>query len=249
MIKTIIIDDEPLARKRLRTLLEDFSDKIALIAEASNGKDALALMERLHPDLIFLDIEMPAMNGFEMLRQLKTKPAVVFITAYDQFAIKAFEENALDYLMKPVEKDRLCKTIVRVEQDLHASFDIIQRFLEGALIKPKKEISSISIKVGDRIIFIKTADIVFIVAEEKYVFLYDTKGNKHLTDYTLQRLEEKLPNDFLRIHRGSIINRHYIKEIRKGFNGSFTFVMANPEASRLKSSRGYQEAIRMQLDL
>lgn len=247
MWKTIIIDDEQLARQRIKRLLKEYSE-LTIIAEAENGAEGLALIEQNQPDLIFLDIEMPILNGFEMLAKLKHQPKVVFTTAYDQYAIKAFEEGSIDYLLKPIELERLDKTIKKLKQTNLAS---AQLSLEELIrqINGKKEIKTLTVKLGDKILLIKLSDIVNIQAEDKYVFLHTIDGKKHLTDFTLSVLEEKLPEDFIRIHRSDIINTNYIKEIRKGFNGSLTFILNNQTETRVSSSRSNSEALRIKFDI
>ncbi|RZL31406.1 MAG: response regulator, partial [Pedobacter sp.] len=225
MWKTLIIDDEQLARQRIKRLLKNY-DEIEIIGEAENGEQGLALVESLKPGLIFLDIEMPVLNGFEMLAKLKHQPKIVFTTAYDQYAIKAFEEGSIDYLLKPIEIERLDKTIKKIKQ---SSFSPTQIPLEDLIkqIHGKKTLKTLTIKLGDKILLIKISDIVHIQAEDKYIFLHTTDGKKHLTDFTLSVLETKLPEEFIRIHRSDIINTDYIKEIRKGFNGALVFVLNN----------------------
>lgn len=246
--KTIIIDDEQLARLRLIRLLKSY-DHIDIIGEAVNGQDGFEKIEKLQPDLIFLDIEMPVLNGFEMLGRLTHQPKVVFTTAYDQYAIKAFEEDSIDYLLKPVEPERLEKTIKRLDQKQHDSAGYLP--LETLLkqLHLKKEIKTLTVKIGDKILLVKLDTILYINAEEKYVFLHTTDGKKHLTDFTINSLEEKLPDAFVRIHRGHIINSEYIKEIRKGFNGALVFVMINAENTRLTSSRSNAEMLRERFNL
>ena len=246
--KTIIIDDEPLARQRLKRLLQLF-ECIDVIAEAANGKEGLELINALHPDLIFLDIEMPLLNGFEMLSQLSEQPLVVFTTAYDQYAIKAFEENSIDYLLKPIEKERLEKTIHKLqtaELKHQANSQFVQLLQQLNL---KKEIRTLTVKTGDKILLIKLQDIFHIEAEEKYVFLRTADGNNHLTDFTITSLEERLPDNFVRIHRRSIINANRIKEIHRSFNGVFVFLMDDLETSRVCSSRGYGEELRQRFEI
>ncbi len=245
----LIIDDEPLARQRLRQLLVSYP-AIHVAGEASNGEEGLALIETVKPDLLFLDIEMPLQNGFEMLRQLKQQPRVVFVTAYDQYALQAFEENAIDYLLKPIEADRLKKTIQKVTQTdgSNTRFPDIQLLLER-LNPPKKFASSLTVKLGDRILLIKTTDIVAADAEDKYVVLHTRDGRRHLSDYTLIDLENQLPDNFLRIHRSTLINTDAISEIRKAFNGTYVFVMEAVNHPRFKSSRSHGEAIKTRLGL
>ncbi|SOD14531.1 LytR/AlgR family response regulator transcription factor [Pedobacter xixiisoli] len=244
--KTIIIEDEQLARQRLKRLLNNYSE-IEIIAEAENGAQGLALINKHQPDLIFLDIEMPILNGFEMLAQLtENQPKVVFTTAYDQYAIKAFEEGSIDYLLKPIELERLDKTIAKLKQTNLAKPAIaIEDLLQQ--IKGKPTAKTLTVKLGDRILLIKFEDIVHIQAEDKYVFLHTADGKKHLTDYTLSTLEEKLPEDFLRIHRSDIINTNHITEIRRGFNGALVFVMSNGE--KVTSSRSNSESLRQRFEI
>lgn len=247
MWKTIIIDDEQLARQRIKRLLTQY-DEIEIIAEAVNGAEGLEIIESLKPDLIFLDIEMPVLNGFEMLAKLKHQPKVVFTTAYDQYAIKAFEEGSIDYLLKPIEIERLDKTIKKLKQTnlapTQVPIDELIRKIQG-----KKSIKTLTVKLGDKILLIKLADIVHIQAEDKYVFLHTVDGKKHLTDFTLSTLEEKLPEEFLRIHRSEIINTEYIKEIRKGFNGALIFVLNSVDETRVTSSRSNSEALRLRFGI
>jgi len=245
--KTIIIDDEELARQRLKRLLKVY-DEFDIIDEAANGGEGLELINRLKPDLVFLDIEMPVLNGFEMLAKLAQPPRVVFTTAYDQYAIKAFEEGSIDYLLKPVEKERLEKTVKKLHQFSASPAPLpLQELMRQLQIKTTSK--TLTVKIGDKILLIKLADVVYIEAEDKYVFLHTIDGKKHLTEYTLSALEEKLPEQFLRIHRGAIINTECIREIRKGFNGAFVFVMANAAESRISSGRSYGDELKERLGL
>lgn len=245
--KTIIIDDEELARQRLKRLLKSY-EEFDIIDEAENGAEGLELINKLNPDLIFLDIEMPVLNGFEMLARLKQQPRVVFTTAYDQYAIKAFEEGSIDYLLKPVEKERLEKTVNKLHQFNPAPAQLpLQELMRQLQIKTTSK--TLTVKIGDKILLIKLTDIIYIEAEDKYVFLHTIDGKKHLTEYTLSALEEKLPEQFLRVHRGAIINTDGIKEIRKGFNGAFIFVMNNAAESRISSGRSYGDELKERLGL
>ncbi|TDE11727.1 LytR/AlgR family response regulator transcription factor [Dyadobacter psychrotolerans] len=253
-LKTILIDDEPLALSRLRRLLLKYPETFLIVAEAQNGGEGLIEIDRHRPDLIFLDIEMPLLNGFEMLSKLTRMPLVVFSTAYDQYAIRAFEENSVDYLLKPVENERLLKTIEKLRNITTVSSsngsnpysDNLLKLLEE--MKPKKEIFSLSVKSGDRILLIPLTDITHFEADEKYVFLNTLDGQKYLLNYTLTSLEEKLPNHYLRISRAGIVNSHHIKEIQKHFNGKFTILMRDRKASQLSSGSTYGEVIRHLLD-
>ena len=249
-LKTILIDDEPLALSRLRRLLQKYPDTFHIIGEAQNGVEGLVQINQLQPDLIFLDIEMPLLNGFEMLAKLSRMPMVIFSTAFDQYAVRAFEEKSVDYLLKPVEDERLQKTIEKLRNmtdtvksnGANPYTENLLRLLEE--MKPKKEIFSLSVKSGDRILLIQLTEITHFEAEEKYVFLNTLDGQKYLLNYTLTSLEEKLPDHFLRISRAGIVNSHHIKEIRKHFNGKFTIMMRDRKASQLSSGSTYGDVIR-----
>lgn len=243
LLKTIIIDDEPIGTQRLKRLLEPY-EIFEIKGEAVNGKEGFELIEQVHPDVIFLDIEMPIMNGFEMLKLLIHKPKVVFTTAFDQYAIKAFEENSIDYLLKPIEKDRLDLTVKKLQSSAAFSPDIssIQNLLD--LMKPKRELKTLTVRLGDKIMLVRLDEISYIEAEDKYVFLHCLDGSSHLTDFTMTYLEERLPVEFIRIHRSFIINTDLIKEIRKSFNGSLAFTLNDKEITRLNSSRSYNANLR-----
>ncbi|PWK28513.1 LytTR family two component transcriptional regulator [Arcicella aurantiaca] len=251
MFKTILIDDEKLAISRLERLLGKYTDTFEIIGRANNGAEGLSMVESLRPDLIFLDIEMPVMTGFEMLAHLKHLPLVVFATAYDEYAIKAFEENSIDYLLKPIENERLEKTVQKLnlwksaqENQTKSPFDEnILKMIEA--MRPKKAISSISVKTGNKILLIDLQDISHFEAEDKYVFLVTLDGNKYLTSYTISILSEKLPDtQFLQISRANIINTQKIKEIEKHFNGKYQITMKDKAQSKMISGGTFGDAIK-----
>ena len=256
-LKTILIDDETLATSRLRRLLDKHRDSIEIIGEASNGAEGLTLIESLQPNLIFLDIEMPLLNGFEMLSRLTTMPMVVFATAFDQYAIRAFEENSIDYLLKPIEADRLTRTIQKIRMLVERT-DMVQpvsnpmsesvmRLL--AQMQPKKEIYSISVKTGEKIKLVPLSDIAYFEAEDKYVFLATLDGQKFLTTYTLTTLNEKLPDTFVRISRSVMVNRHKIAEVHRHFDGKFMLAMNDKKGTKLTSGSTYGDAVRQLIEL
>ncbi|GAB3808379.1 LytTR family DNA-binding domain-containing protein [Spirosoma humi] len=256
-LKTILIDDESLAVSRLRRLLDKHRDSIDIIGDAANGAEGLTLIESQQPDLIFLDIEMPLLNGFEMLSRLTTMPMVVFATAFDQYAIRAFEENSIDYLLKPIEAERLARTVQKIRmlvdrQDvsqplLNPMSESVMRLL--AQMQPKKEIYSISVKTGEKIKLVPLSDIAFFEAEDKYVFLATIDGQKFLTTYTLTTLNEKLPDTFIRISRSVMVNRHKIAEVHRHFDGKFLLGMSDKKGTKLTSGSTYSDAVRQLLEL
>ena len=256
-LRTLLIDDESLAISRLRRLLEKHRDTFDVIGDAANGVEGLALIEAQQPDVIFLDIEMPVLNGFEMLSRLTTMPMVVFSTAFDQYAIRAFEENSVDYLLKPIETERLTRTAQKIRalverQDagqlaVNPMTDSVMRLL--AQMQPKKEIYSISVKTGDKIRLVPLSDIAYFEAEDKYVFLATMDGQKFLTTYTLTTLTEKLPDTFVRVSRSITVNRHKIAEVHRHFDGKFILAMTDKKSSRLTTGSTYGEAVRSLLEL
>lgn len=255
-LRTILIDDEALAVSRLRRLLDKHRDTFTIIGEAANGAEGLTLIEAERPDIIFLDIEMPLLNGFDMLSRLTAMPMVIFATAFDQYAIRAFEENSVDYLLKPIEADRLTRTATKIralverneiEPTVNPMTEHVMRLL--AQMQPKKEIYSISVKTGDKIRLIPLSDIAFFEAEDKYVFLATTDGQKFLTTYTLTTLTEKLPDTFVRVSRSVTVNRHKIAEVHRHFDGKFILAMTDKKGTRLTTGSTYSEAVRSMLEL
>ena len=256
-LRTILIDDEPLAISRLRRLLDKHHDTVEVIGEAANGAEGLTLIEAERPDLIFLDIEMPLLNGFEMLARLTTMPMIIFATAFDQYAIRAFEENSIDYLLKPIEADRLARTIQKIKTLAERS-DITHAMVNPmtesvmkllAQMQPKKEIHSISVKTGEKILLIPLSDIAYFEAEDKYVFLATTDGQKFLTTYTLTTLNEKLPDTFVRVSRSAMVNRQKITEIHRHFDGKFMLALGDKKGTKLTSGSTYGEAVRQLMEL
>lgn len=249
--KTILIDDEPLAVSRLKRLLSKFEDVFDVIDTAANGREGLEKIDSQKPDLIFLDIEMPLLNGFEMLEQLDHMPKVIFCTAYDQYAIQAFEENSLDYLLKPVEKERLEKTVDKLrsfeKKDGGLDTESLAKLLSQ--VNQKKTIHSITVKNGDKILFIPLTDISYFHAEDKYVFLNTNDGKQYLTSYTITSLEEKLPDEFVRISRSAIIHSHRITSLEKTFNGKFVINLADLKSTKLESGSSYADNLKRLMEV
>jgi two-component system LytT family response regulator len=248
--RAILIDDEPLALARLQRLLQPYTQEIDIIGQARNGQEGRDMVDALQPDVIFLDIEMPVLTGFEMLAQLAYMPAVVFTTAFDTYAIRAFEENSIDYLLKPIEAERLEITMQKLRDRVQTGKEFSSEIAELlAKIQPTKtkELTSIAVKLGDRILLVRLPDINYFEAEDKYVYLYTQEGKKHLLDYSLTTLEEKLPTYFARISRSVIVNTQQIQEIQKYFTGKFTIILQNK--TKLISGSSYTERVRQLFEL
>lgn len=234
MKKIIIIDDEAASRKLIREYLQEYKDCI-IIAEATNGEEAIELVQKLKPDLIFLDVQMPIFNGFEVLMQLDEIPQVIFATAYDQYALKAFDVHALDYLLKPYTRIRFAKAMEKIPNP-----DILQNFTESLVI-PTNFTEKFFIQIHQKLLTVSAKDIIYIGAEGDYANLVTQKG-KFLSNYGIGVIEPKLnPQNFIRIHRSTIINLDFIKEIQKQ-NSSYDVIMTNGDVLRV--SRGYMDKIK-----
>lgn len=208
-MKTLIIDDERLAREELKNLLKEFPD-LEIIGECSNGKEGIKTVNKLKPDLIFLDIQMPEIDGFEMLEKLEHIPMVIFVTAYDEFAIKAFEVNALDYLLKPVDPNRLKETINKIKDDIEPGNSKQEKLGEN---------DRIFIKDGEKCWFVDLKDIRMFESEGNYVKVHFDRF-RPLILRSLNSLEEKLDEKlFFRANRKYIINLKKITNIENWFNG------------------------------
>ncbi|TKG95821.1 response regulator transcription factor [Puteibacter caeruleilacunae] len=248
--KTLIIDDEKIARARLTRLLDSYSSTFHIIGEASNGDEALEMIKNLQPDLIFLDVQMPGRTGFEVLQELTTFPIVVFCTAYEEYALQAFNTLALDYLVKPVDKDRLELTVDKLNRmspkNITPQLDELINLVQ---LKQKKVIHSIPHKVGDRVILVKPEMITHFEANEKYVDFYTTNGKKYMTELSLKKLEDGLPDNFKRVHRGIVVNTDHIREYRKYFRGKYILVMNDIHQTRIETGRSYSEEIKQLIEV
>jgi len=251
IFKSIIIDDEAHARSRIKRLLLNYPNVIEVVAEASNGFEALEQIELHKPDLIFLDIQMPGLDGFELINKLKFLPIIIFTTAYDQYALKAFETNTIDYLVKPIEAECLDLTIQKLQRfKKDGQEENIRNFLQFAeKLKPQNELTSLSVKIGDKILLIRLSEIVFFEADEKYVTIQTFERGTYITDLSLKTLEEKLPANFVRVQRAFIVNKNYVIELNKQFGGKYVIVMNNKDRTRIVSGSTYKGKLIRYFDL
>jgi two-component system LytT family response regulator len=250
-IRTIIVDDESLAREGIRLLLQD-EPGLTVIDECPNGTLALAAINEHEPDLVFLDVQMPELDGFEVVRRIAPDklPVIVFVTAFDRYALAAFEAHAIDYLVKPVKKSRFHQTLAKVRTRIQE-----RRFLETSerlqnlLAGWKRDEAPASpfyperfpIRLKDRIYFVNARDIDWIEADDYYVRIH-AGGKAHLVRETLANMEKKLdPRTFRRIHRSTIVNIARIKELRPHFQGEHVVILH--DATKLKLSRTYRDAL------
>jgi DNA-binding LytR/AlgR family response regulator len=238
MIKTFIAEDEEPSLNRLKRLLEEYPN-LQLVGTALNGIAAIEEVNKLRPDLLLLDIKMPGKNGFEVLEELEYVPLVIFITAYNQYAIKAFEENAVDYLLKPVSPKRLTSSINRVLErkipmDINLFNDLFKKGYRPDYIR------RFTVKRGDEILIIPEEQVYYFKAEEGYIFLH-TYSNHFFFEMTLRDLEKNLnPSKFCRIHKSYIVALDQILKIKKWFKGEVMVEMKDEQGSILKVSRNFK---------
>lgn len=245
MIRTLIIDDVPLARERLKRCLAG-DPEIEIVGECDNGEKAVADIRSLAPDLIFLDVQMPALDGFGVLEALggERAPEVIFVTAHNEYAIQAFEVNALDYLLKPVDPERLNKAVERAKARLaqltqDERFDSRFRALVEDIKSGSKFVKRLTIKLTGRTILLPTDEIDWIETHGNYVKVHAGRES-HLIRGTMQSLETKLdPEKFVRVHRSAIVNVEKIKEIYPRSNGDQDLVLQNGQ--KLMLSRNYRD--------
>ena len=252
-VRTLVVDDEPLARQSLRILLEG-DPQVELIGEAGSGREALALIRRESPDLVFLDIQMPELDGFGVLEQIEAAelPVVVFVTAFDKYALRAFEYHALDYLLKPFDDARFEKTLRRAKEQVEQREikELSRRLIallegrEGQTVSAPTQpqyLSRLLIKSAGRVSFLKTEEIDWIGAEDYYVKLHVGRKS-HLLRETMNDMEAKLdPARFVRIHRSTIVNVERIRELHQHFNGEYLVVLQ--DGTELKLSRSRREQL------
>lgn len=264
VLKTIIVDDEALARRGLKLRLSG-REEVEIIAEARNGREALKLIHEHQPDLVFLDIQMPGMDGFDVLRGLQPDemPAIVFVTAFDDYAIQAFEANALDYLLKPIEDERLGDALDRVKNSLSqkqamkhrnsllklvgditgepiASMDELNT--RGVDKLKKKDIPKLAIKDGGHTTWVPQDKIEWIDAAGDYMCVH-SGGETHIMRMTMKKLEGALDSEYLqRVHRSTIVNIHQVKEMQAHINGEYFLTLACGHT--VKMSRTYKDKLK-----
>lgn len=211
MLRAVIVDDEPLARENLRLMLLEAAD-ITIVSECANAIEAIGAVHRLKPDVLFLDIQMPRINGLEMVSMLDDghRPSIVFLTAFEEYAIKAFEEHAFDYLLKPVAAERLSKTLHRLRQHQ-------QRQVAPALFDNPQSLQFIPCSGHSRIYLLQMQDVAFVSSRLSGVYVTDNQGKEGLTELTLRTLESRTP--LLRCHRQYMVNMTQLKEIHLQDNG------------------------------
>jgi len=265
VLTTLIVDDESLARRGLKLRLKEIAD-IEIVGEARNGREALALIAEKKPDLVFLDIQMPGISGFEVVQQLdvKTMPIILFLTAYDEYAVQAFEVNALDYILKPIDEERLHQVLDKVRNNLNQkralkhkrlllkmasdiSGETISSFAELEDKNPnelvRKEPSRLAIRDGGKTTWVNQGDIEWIDAAGDYMCV-QAGGTTHIMRKTMKELEAELDDKILqRIHRSTIVNVTMVREMESHINGEYFLTLDS--GHRVKLSRTYKEKLKL----
>jgi two-component system, LytTR family, response regulator len=228
-LRAVIIDDEQLARDLLKVYASEIAD-LEIVAECGDGFEALKAIQEHTPDLIFLDIQMPKITGFELLEVLSDPPAIIFITAYDQFAVKAFEHNAADYLLKPVARERFIAAVKKVQGTLHKN-QTVKESLEGvkkAAGEMKETLDRIVVRTGSKVKVLGLDAVFYLQAEDDYVSIHTT-GEKFLKQQTMKFFEDHLPVNFLRVHRSYIVNIDQVLQIELWEKDTHRIVLKNKE--------------------
>jgi two-component system LytT family response regulator len=247
-IRALIVDDESLARQSVRRFLKDHHD-VEIVGECGDGQSAVSAILANRPDLVFLDVQMPELDGFAVVDRvgIEQMPATIFVTAYDQYALAAFDANALDYLLKPFGKARFNRALGRARERLAGGPDreVLRRFLQ-AIDGHKKHVDRVPVMENGRIVFVKTRDIHWIESAGNYARLHVASGHHEIRE-TLTSLEGKLNSrEFVRIHRSIIVNLHYVKEVHPWFHGYHLVLLENGQ--ELRMSR-YQKEVAERLGL
>ncbi len=249
-LRTLIVDDEPLARQRIRALLEKEND-VELIGECSNGNEAVTAVRRLHPALMFLDVQMPLLDGFGVLEALQNDrlPAVIFVTAYDRYAVRAFELHAMDYLLKPFDRARFGKALDRVraqvaKDEVASAAKQVKALLQDVYSR-HRPLERLMVKSGGKVTFLRLDEIDYLQAAGNYVRVY-VGAEMHLLRETMNQLEERLKgSSFVRIHRSTIVNIERLRQLQSAFHGEFTVTLVS--GAQLTLSRGYRDHLEERL--
>ncbi len=238
----IIVDDEKLARDLLKEYLENYPE-IELLGEADQGTDAVEKIDKLKPDIVFLDVQMPGMTGFDVLEDIEHEPYVIFVTAYDQYAIKAFEKNAVDYLLKPLDEERFRNAVNRALKRKTLEHSSIEDLLSSMKSERKGTYDThIFVQKSEKLFNLPVEEIVYLEASGDYTII-TTKADQFVSSSGIGKLEEILnPEVFIRVHRSTIVNVNYLKEIERHFNGGMVVKMQSGKSFPV--SRTYAKLIR-----
>ncbi len=249
MIRALIADDEKLARERLAGFLQHMDD-VSVVGEACDGLETVRLIEETAPDLVFLDVQMPGLDGFGVLRSLASTPRVIFATAFDEYAIKAFEVEAVDYLLKPFSRARITEAVRRVRADLSARAPApeFRELLERLSARERRFLQQVPVHRGKQILILPAPDILWFEVEFRLVYAH-VDSDRYMTNFTLKQLEERLdPELFFRAHKSRLVNLQKIRAVSPWFGGRYKLVMADRQGSQVELSRTQARILRGRLN-
>lgn len=247
--RTLIVDDEPAASDRLGRLLSRINAPCDIIGNAADGFEALRLINDSKPDVVFLDIELPGISGIELLRHCCFDPFIIFTTAYDHYAVEAFEAKTISYLVKPISEARLMTAIEKLLRMARIPAESLASILQPIAPAPAPKLSLLPVKNGDSIILLKKESIVWIGAEGKYTVIA-TKDKRYLSNYTISELEERLASPFfLRIHRSYIVNLKHVVELRRIGDGKVKLITEVKADEDIVVSKNYYEDLKDRLGI
>ena len=253
MIRAYLVDDEPLALKRLARLVEQ-TGRIEIISQTTDPLEVIHKLPSMQCDVLFTDIEMPDLSGFQMLEQLSVKPLVVFTTAYSQYALQAFEVHSVDYLLKPVDEQQLDRAISKLERTLNGleprpKLDLLLEQLASSLAQPMKSLTRLPSRLGDRIEFVDVSKVTHFYASEKLTYA-STPKKDFVLDSTIAELEVRLdPERFIRIHRSTIVNLEFVKELHTWFSERLLLKINDGKDTELTVSRERVKALKEKLGM
>jgi two-component system LytT family response regulator len=248
-LRVYVVDDEPLAVKRLMRLLRQ-TRRVEIVGSTVNPGEAVKFLSHQTVDAVFLDIQMPGMTGFELLQKLPKEPAVVFTTAFDRFALDAFEVNSIDYLVKPIELERLEKALAKLERLRGTPQGLAETEQIRALAREltRKFPERISSRIGERVVFVEVSKITHFYAKDKLTYAA-TAAKDYVVDITISELEEKLdPAVFIRIHRATLLNLHHVEEVSSWFGGGMIVRLKDGKRTELQIARDRVRAVKQRLE-
>jgi two-component system LytT family response regulator/two-component system response regulator LytT len=245
MIRALVVDDEKLARDRLLSFLRACDD-VEVVGQAKNGVDAVRMIEEQSPDLVFLDVQMPGMDGFGVLKAVRKRPQIVFATAFDDYAIQAFEVHAADYLLKPVSRPRLEEALRRVRLRLNGQTPgpHLRELMQMLEARERRYLAQLPVHRGRQILVLPVEQILWFEVEYRLVYAH-VEGDRYMTNFTLKELQERLdPDVFFRAHKSRLVNLKHVRAIVPWFGGRFKLVMRDQKGSEVELSRAQARELR-----
>lgn len=255
-LRVLVVDDEALARARTRRLLEEVGG-VTVVGEAASVDEAERVARAEAPDLVLLDIQMPGEDGFALLPRLEPRPAIIFVTAFDHYAVRAFEAHAVDYLLKPFRKDRLAEALERARRERARPEELSRRLAAllaevgagagGRDARHEPKLDRLTVRIGARQVILRAEEILWFGAEDKLVFAATAK-DRHYVNFTLDQLERRLDGErFVRVHRSAIVNLDFAAALKPAFAGTYTLTLRDDERTEVPVARARARALRERL--